>query len=47
MTQSPPTISIASSHRLAEAAEQKKPGSGESLRISSMMLRAGAIAKYR
>ena len=32
--------------RLAEAAEQKKPGSGESLRISSMMLRAGAIAKY-
>ncbi|MCW6049327.1 hypothetical protein K4039_04325 [Lyngbya sp. CCAP 1446/10] len=32
--------------RLAEAAEQKKPGSGESVRISSMMLRAGAIAKY-
>jgi hypothetical protein len=32
--------------RLAEAAEQKKRGSDESLRISSMMLRAGAIAKY-
>ena len=30
--------------RLAEAAEQKKPGSGESLIISSMILRAGAIA---
>ena len=30
--------------RLAEAAEQKKPGSGESLIISSMLLRAGAIA---
>ncbi|MCC3502572.1 MULTISPECIES: hypothetical protein [unclassified Microcoleus] len=32
--------------RLAEVAEQKKPGSGESVKISSMMLRAGAIAKY-
>ncbi|NJK69586.1 MAG: hypothetical protein HC941_26435 [Microcoleus sp. SU_5_3] len=31
--------------RLAESAEQKKPGSGESFTISSMMLRAGAIAK--
>jgi hypothetical protein len=31
--------------RLAEAAEQKKPGSAESFTISSMMLRAGAIAK--
>lgn len=30
---------------LSEAAEQKKPGSGESFRISSMMLRAGAIGK--
>ncbi len=31
--------------RLSEAAEQKKPGSGESFTISSMMLRAGAITK--
>jgi hypothetical protein len=31
--------------RLAIIAEQKKPGSGESFRISSMMLRAGAIAQ--
>jgi hypothetical protein len=31
--------------RLSEAAEQKKPGSGESFTISSMMLRAGAIGK--
>lgn len=31
--------------RLADAAKQKKPGSGESFTISSMMLRAVAIAK--
>lgn len=31
--------------RLAESAEQKKPGSGESFTISSMMLRAAAIGK--
>jgi len=31
--------------RLADDAEHKKTGSGESFRISSMMLRAGAIAK--
>lgn len=30
---------------LSEAAEQKKPGSGESFTISSMMLRAAAIGK--
>ncbi len=39
-------VATATYDRLAEAAEQKKPGSSESLRISSMMLRAGAIAKY-
>jgi hypothetical protein len=32
--------------RLSEAAEQKKLGSGDSFRISSMMLRAGAIGKH-
>lgn len=31
--------------RLADDAEHKKTGSGESFRISSMMLRAGTIAK--
>ena len=31
--------------RLAESAEQKKPGSGESFIISSMMLRTAAIGK--
>ncbi|MGB3262866.1 MAG: hypothetical protein WBA89_02825 [Microcoleus sp.] len=31
--------------RLSEAAEQKKPGSGESFTISAMMLRAGAIGQ--
>ncbi|OCQ96625.1 hypothetical protein BCD67_16075 [Oscillatoriales cyanobacterium USR001] len=30
--------------RLANEADRKKPGSGESFTISSMMLRAGAIA---
>lgn len=38
-------VAIAIYDRLSEAAEQKKPGSGESFTISSMMLRAGAIAK--
>ena len=32
--------------RLSEAAEQKKPGSGESFTISAMMLRAMAIEKH-
>jgi hypothetical protein len=31
--------------RLSDSAEQQKPGSGESFTISSMMVRAGAIAK--
>ena len=32
--------------RLADDADRKKPGSGESFTISSMMLRAGAIEKH-
>jgi len=32
--------------RLANDADRKKPGSGESFTISSMMLRAGAIEKH-